>query len=82
MEIVKNILIVLYMAVALVVIFLTLKQTKEETGASGTITGSSSNNFYEKNKAKTKEGKTKRLTIILSILFAILTIALAIVYVF
>ena len=81
MEIAKNILIGIYLIVALVVIVLTLMQAKEETGASATITGSSSNNFYEKNKARTKEGKMKRWTIILSILFAVLVIAVQIMYV-
>ena len=55
-------------------------QTKEDAGLSATITGSSTNNFYEKNKARTKEGKLKRWTIILSIIFAILTVAVGIVY--
>ena len=55
-------------------------QTKEDEGLSSTITGSSTNNFYEKNKARTKEGKQKRWTIILSIVFAVLTIVLGILY--
>ena len=37
-------------------------------------------NVLEKNKGRTKEGKQKRWTIILSIVFAILTIALGILY--
>lgn len=80
MEIVKGILIVIYFLNALVVIILTLLQSKEDAGLSSTITGSSTNNFYEKNKGRTKEGKLKRWTIILSIVFAVLTIALGIVY--
>ena len=80
MEIVKGILIVIYFLNALVVIILTLLQSKEDAGLSSTITGSSTNNFFEKNKARTKEGKQKRWTIILSIVFAILTIVLWIVY--
>ena len=80
MEIVKGILIVIYFLNALVVIILTLLQYKEDAGLSSTITGSSTNNFFEKNKARTKEGKQKRWTIILSIVFAILTIVLGIVY--
>ena len=56
-------------------------QTRESSGASGTITGSSSNNFYEKNKGRTTEGKMKRATIILMVTFAVLTLALGIVYV-
>lgn len=80
MEIAKGILIVIYFIVALVLIVLTLIQSKEDEGLSSTITGSSTNNFFEKNKGRTKEGKQKRWTIILAVVFAILTIALGIVY--
>ena len=80
MEIAKTILIAIYAIVALALIILTLIQTKEDAGLSSTITGSSTNNFYEKNKGRTKEGKQKRWTVILAVVFAILTIALGIVY--
>ena len=80
MEIAKTILIAIYVVVALALIILTLIQTKEDAGLSSTITGSSTNNFYEKNKGTTKEGKQKRWTVILAVVFAILTIALGIVY--
>ena len=50
MEIAKTILIAIYVVVALALIILTLIQTKEDAGLSSTITGSSTNNFYEKNK--------------------------------
>ena len=80
MEIVKGILIAIYLIVALVLIVLTLIQTKEDGGLSSTITGTSTNNFFEKNKARTKEGKQKRWTIILSVIFVILTIVLGILY--
>lgn len=80
MEIAKGILIVIYFMVAVVLIILTLIQSKEDAGLSSTITGSSTNNFFEKNKGRTKEGKQKRWTIILAVVFAILTIALGIVY--
>lgn len=80
MEIAKGILIIIYFVVALILIILTLIQSKDDAGLSSTITGSSTNNFFEKNKGRTKEGKQKRWTIILSVVFAILTIALGIVY--
>ena len=80
MEIAKGILIVIYFIVAITLIILTLIQTKEDEGLSSTITGSSTNNFFEKNKGRTKEGKQKKWTIILAVLFAILTIALGIIY--
>lgn len=80
MEIAKGILIVVYFLIALALIILTLIQSKEDSGLSSTITGSSTNNFFEKNKSRTKEGKQKRWTIILSIVFAVLTIVLGILY--
>lgn len=81
MDIVKNILIVIYFIICLVLIILVLKQNKDESGASGTIMGSSVNNFYEKNKSRTKEGRIKRATIILMILFFIFSIVLGILYI-
>lgn len=80
MEIVRTILTVIYFIVSLTVIVLALIQTKEDSGMSSTITGSSTSNFYEKNKGRTKEGKQKRLMITGSIVFAILTIVLGILY--
>ena len=73
MEIVKILLIAVYIIVALALIILTLIQTKEDPGLSSTITGSSTNNFYEKNKSRTKEGKQKKWTVILSIVFVIIS---------
>ena len=80
MEVVRIILTVIYFIIAFAIIVLTLRQTKGDGGASATITGSSTNNFYEKNKGRTKEGKEKRWTIILSIVFVVLTIVLGILY--
>ncbi|HIU51450.1 MAG TPA: preprotein translocase subunit SecG [Candidatus Merdicola faecigallinarum] len=82
MEIVKYVLMGIYIINCLALIIIAMLQSKEDTGASGAITGSSTNNFYEKNKGRTKEGKLKKWTIRLGILFGILTIALGIIYVF
>ena len=61
-------------------IILALIQTKDDAGLSQTITGSSTNNFYEKNKGRTKEGKQKRIMVISSIIFGILTLVLGVLY--
>jgi len=71
---------VIYFIIALVVIILALIQTKDDAGLSQTITGSSTNNFYEKNKGRTKEGKQKRIMVISSIIFGILTLVLGVLY--
>ncbi len=80
MGIVKGVFIVIYVLVCLALIVITMIQNKEDAGLSGTISGSSTNNFYEKNKGRTREGKLKKWTIILAIVFLILTIVLGIVY--
>ena len=81
MQIVKYIIIALYILDCLGLIIVTMMQNKDSQGASGTIVGSSTNNFYEKNKSRTREGKMKKWTIILGVAFAVLAIALGIVYV-
>jgi len=80
MQVLKIILIIVDIILALAVITLVMLQHKEDQGASGTITGASANNFLDKNKGRTREGKLKRLTIIFGIAFAIITIALNMVY--
>lgn len=80
MQVIKIILIVVFFIICFALTALALIQSKEDAGLSSTITGSSTNNFYEKNKGRTKEGKQKRWTIILAIVFAILSIGLGILY--
>ena len=80
MQVVKTILIIVDIILALGVIVLTMLQNKDDQGMSATITGASANNFLDKNKGRTREGKLKRMTIIFAITFAVVTIALNIVY--
>lgn len=80
MQVLKGILIAIDIVIALILIVLVLMQHKDDPGLSGTITGAAANNFLDKNKGRTKEGKLKRWTIILGIVFVIVTIALNIVY--
>ena len=83
MEIVKNIGLVIYVIVCLAIIILATLQSEKSSGASSTIMGGTSGegNFYDKNKGRTKEGRMKKWTIILGIVFVILSIALGIVWV-
>ncbi len=73
----KTFLVIIYAIVAVLLTILTLIQSKEDAGASETITGGS---FYEKNKGRTPEGKLKRFTIMLAVIFVVLAIVLGIVY--
>ncbi len=80
MQIVRGILIVIYFIVCLALIILAMVQSKEDAGLSSTITGTSTNNFFEKNKGNTREGKQKKWTVILGIVLVILCIALGAIY--
>ena len=79
--IIRNIILVIYAIVAIALIILATIQTKDSNGASGTITASSTNNFYEQNKGRTKEGKLKKYTIICGIVFVVLAVVLSILFV-
>ena len=57
MEMVKYVVLGIYLLICVALIIAATIQTKEAQGASGTITGSGANNFYEKNKGRTKEEK-------------------------
>ena len=81
MQIIKIILVVVDLIICLALTILAMIQSKDDAGLSSTITGSSTNNFFEKNKSRTKEGMQKKWTIILGIAFVIVTIATSIVYI-
>lgn len=80
MEIVKYVLLGIYVIVCIALIIVATIQTKDKSGASETIMGSSTNNFYEKNKGRTREGKLKRMTIMLGITFVVLSVIVGILY--
>ena len=81
MQIAKYVVLGLYLIVCIALIVLATIQTKETQVASATITGSTTNNFFEKNKGRTKEGKLKKWTIILGIVFVVLAVVLGILFV-
>ena len=80
MQVVKGILIVFYFIVCLALIILAMVQSKDDAGLSSTITGTNSNNFFEKNKSNTKEGRQKKWTIILGIVLVVLCVGLGTIY--
>ena len=80
MQILKGILVVIDIILAIALVIIVMLQKNDDQGLSGTITGAAANNFLDKNKGRTREGKLKRYTIIFGIAFLIITIALNIVY--
>ena len=80
MQVLKIILIIVDIILALGTILFVMMQRKDDQGMSGAITGGASNNFLDKNKGRTRDGKLKRMTIIMGIAFVVVTIVLNIVY--
>ena len=80
-EVIRNIILVIYVLVCIVLIVLATIQAKDTSGASQTVTGAAANNFYENNKSRTREGKLKRYTVISGILFVVLAVALSVLFV-
>ena len=80
-EVIRNIVLVIYVLVCIVLIVLATIQARDNNGASQTVTGAAANNFYENNKGRTKEGKLKRYTVVSGVLFVILAVALSVLFV-
>ena len=81
MQVLKIILLIVDLIICLAITILAVVQSKEDAGLSSTLTGSSTSNFFEKNKGRTKEGKQKKWTIILGIAFVIISVVLSIIYI-
>ena len=79
MTVVKYIVSAIYIIICIALIVIATIQTKDANGGSEAIMGSSTSNFYEKNKGRTKEGKMKRSTVTLGIIFIVMTIVLGII---
>ncbi len=81
MTVLKYIVSAIYIVICIALIIMATIQTKDANGGSEAIMGSSTNNFYEKNKGRTREGKMKKSTIVLGISFIVVTVILSIIYV-
>lgn len=74
----KNILLVVYIIVCIALILITTFQSKDNNNP---IEDSYDNPRFEKNKGRTKTGKVQKNTVIIGIIFGVLTVVTGIVYV-
>lgn len=81
MAVLRYIVLAIYIIVCIALIVVATIQTKDSNGPSEAIIGSSTSNFYEKNKGRTKEGKLKRFTVMLGVAFIVITLILSVLYV-
>lgn len=73
--IIRMVLLIVIAVLSFALIFIVLFQPGKEDGGMGALGGSATDTFYSKNKSQTWESALKRLTIMLSIVIAVLTIA-------
>ena len=74
----KVILGIFYMLICLVLIIIILKQESKGDGLSSVITGENSESFFSKNKGLSKERFVSKLTVVLSVFFAVVAIVLSV----
>ena len=73
--IIRMVLLIVIAVISFALIFVVLFQPGKEDGGMGARGGSTTDTFYSKNKSQTWESALKRLTIVLSVVIAVLTIA-------
>ncbi len=76
----KLVCTIVHIIVTIVLIATVLLQTGKDAGLSGTIAGSSSDTFFGKNKGRTLNGMLEKLTSVMSVLFIVLSVVLAVVF--
>ena len=74
MEVVLIILKILLALCCIGVVGIVLLQDSNSDGLSGVIGGGNSDSFFGKNKGKSTQAKLAKLTVILSIVFAVLVL--------
>lgn len=75
MEGLSMVLSIVYILVCVAIVIVVLMQESKNQGLSGAIAGGAST-YWSKNKGRTKEGMLNKLTIILGIVFIVLSIVL------
>ncbi len=72
--------IILIIACVFIVVVVLMKDTK--TQMSQTISGSSSDSFYQKNAGRTKEAMLNKATIVAAVIFFVLALAVNVINVY
>ncbi len=80
METWKYVLIAIYLIVCVALILITTFQNKDsERSIDDTYENPSANKYFDKNRSRTKEGRMEKRTIIIGIVFVVLTIITTVV---
>jgi preprotein translocase subunit SecG len=69
---------VIYLLICLAIIAIILLQTGRSAGISGAISGGAET-FFGKNKARSQEGMLKKATVVVAVLFVVISIVLSLI---
>ena len=75
MDTLKTVVTVCYMLVCVAIVVLVLMQEGKSEGLSGTINGVA-DTYWGKNKGRSIEGTLSKITVVLSVLFFVLSVVL------
>lgn len=67
-------LTVIQTIVAVILITVVLMQPSKTNGLSGLVSGGTTESFYSRNKSRTSEARLSRITVVCSIIFAVLCV--------
>ena len=74
----KTALTILYLIICVAIVILVMIQDTKSQGLGAALSGTSgSNSYWSKNKGRSKEGMLNKLTIILAIVFIVLSVVLS-----
>ena len=76
MEALKIICTIVYILVCVAIVVVVLMQDSKSEGLSAAITGGSTNTYWSKNKGRSKEGILSKVTVILTVVFVVLSVVL------
>ena len=74
----KTVVTILYLVICIAIIILVMVQDTKSQGLGAALSGTSqSNSYWSKNKGRSKEGMLNKLTIVLAILFIVLSVIMS-----
>ena len=74
----KTFLTILYLIICIAIVILVMVQDTKSQGLGAALSGTSqSSSYWSKNKGRSKEGMLNKLTIILAIVFIVLSVVLS-----
>jgi preprotein translocase subunit SecG len=73
----KTALTILYLIICIAIVVIVMLQDSKGQGLAAALSGNGGGTYWSKNKGRSKEGMLNKLTIVLAVLFIILSVVLS-----